>query len=57
MFHVASLEEKTLDSLKASLPDILQQAEQEALQRKEIIQRLEGDGLTAKIEEQQSKWA
>jgi hypothetical protein len=57
MFHVASLEEKTLDSLKASLPDILQKAEQEALQRKEIIQRLEGDGLTAKIEEQQSKWA
>jgi len=37
MFHMISLEEKTLPAIKGALPEILQKIETEALEQKETI--------------------
>lgn len=57
MFHMISLEEKSLASLKGALPEILQKIETEALEQKETMQRLETDGSETKIKEEHDRLA
>lgn len=57
MYHISQLEESNLAYLKASLPEILQKVEQEHLEQKETMQRLENDGASTKIQEEKDRQA